>query len=159
MLVVCAIAVKQAAYILMHGSIFESLRNWIYSKMEDEVFGFEKLNELFTCKVCMTTQVSIWLISVPLMFSGLLPSMSLIGMMAVFLCVAFAVSGLAVLFWNLFEYKVQKFEELRRSYEQRESEIMEELSTLHESELAELKESYERQIASMRNSRDVEVAN
>ena len=146
MLVVCAIAVKQAAYILMHGSIFESLRNWIYSKMEDEVFGFEKLNELFTCKVCMTTQVSIWLISVPLMFSGLLPSMSLIGMMA-------------VLFWNLFEYKVQKFEELRRSYEQRESEIMEELSTLHESELAELKESYERQIASMRNSRDVEVAN
>lgn len=126
-LLVSAIAVKHAGYILMYGSIFESLRGFIADKMEEGAFGFEKLNELFTCKVCMSTQVAIWLVAVPLTLSGVLPGGGILIKVAGFAVIAFAVAGVAVWFWNLSEYRVQKFEEQARQYRSKITELRREL--------------------------------
>lgn len=140
----CGVAVKQASYILMHGSIFLTLRQRIESGMNEDRFGFEKLNELFTCKVCMNTQVAIWLVAVPLMFSGLLPNMPWYCTVATFLLVAFAVSGLAVWFWNLSEFRAQKFEVERERCETAMDELRESFQLerqRYESALSELRQS------------------
>jgi hypothetical protein len=109
---VSAIAVKHASYILMHGSVFESLRNFIKKQMQDDVFGFEKLNELFTCKVCMNTQVALWMVALPLLLSGNLSFLGTWMTAPVFAVTLFSVSGMATWFWNLSEFRSQKFHEL-----------------------------------------------
>ena len=123
---VSAIAVKHASYILMHGSVFESLRNFIKKQMQDDVFGFEKLNELFTCKVCMNTQVALWMVALPLLLSGNLSILGKWMTAPVFAVTLFSVSGMATWFWNLSEFRSQKFHELEAQ---------------HQSELALLREA------------------
>ncbi|KND48883.1 MAG: hypothetical protein AB200_00450 [Parcubacteria bacterium C7867-005] len=115
---VSAVAVKQASYILIHGSIFESLRNWIEDGMHREWFGFEKLRELFTCQLCMTTQVSIWLVAIPLLLSGRVPAVGFVETVAGFAVTVFAVSGLAIWFWNLSESGPKRLEADRKRYDQ-----------------------------------------
>lgn len=114
---VSAIAVKHASYILMHGSVFESLRNFIKKQMEDDVFGFEKLNELFTCKVCMNTQVALWMVAFPLLLSGNLSFLGTWMTAPIFAVTLFSVSGMATWFWNLSEFRSQKFHELEARHQ------------------------------------------
>lgn len=115
-----AVSVKHISYILMHGSVFNGLRKIIRKRAQDKKFGFAKLNQLFTCKVCMNTQMSIWCVALPVAFSGILPHELLeypsLGILF-FLILIFSVSGLAVLFWNISEYQVLEFERQIKNYE------------------------------------------
>lgn len=58
------LATFQISQILMSGSIFESLRSFI-KKRSAYSFFFNKLEELFSCSLCMSTQVSIWFFTLP----------------------------------------------------------------------------------------------
>lgn len=60
-----ALAVKQVAYALKDGSVFQWLRSFIYRGSEKGWLGFFTLNQLFTCKLCMSVQVSLWLVFLP----------------------------------------------------------------------------------------------
>lgn len=73
-LIVFGLAVKHAAFILMYGSIFDWLRNGIArqlrlaetKKPHSPVHLFWiKMHELFTCNLCLTTQMGIWLCGLP----------------------------------------------------------------------------------------------
>lgn len=130
-LFVAGLAVRQMAYILMHGSIFGPLRERIGRWMDDGSGLAEKLNELFTCKVCMTAQVAIWTIALPLIVTGRLTGWTLgtlLGArlpwlaevpltMLVGFVLAMAVAAIAVGFWNLIEFRPSQQEALRQRYE------------------------------------------
>lgn len=58
------LATFQISQILMSGSIFESLRSFIKKRSVCSRF-FNKLDELFGCSLCMSTQVSIWFFALP----------------------------------------------------------------------------------------------
>lgn len=148
-LLVFGLAVRQIAYILMHGSLFEGLRCTIQEKMESENWFFEKLNELFTCKVCMTAQVAIWFVGIPLMVLAvfrsdttlLLLAMAPLLMIPMFLLGAFllamAVAAVALLFWDFIEFRSKKFETLRRNYKEQIRELREQLATQHRQNLTD----------------------
>lgn len=66
------VATRQIAYTLIYGSIFTRLRNGV-KKMyvvapegSWKKWGFELLNELLSCNVCLTTEVAIWFWALPI---------------------------------------------------------------------------------------------
>jgi len=69
--IVCGLAVRQIAYILMFGSVFEWLRYGIIKRQLKRAesglakWFWGKAHELFTCNLCMTAQISIWFCAVP----------------------------------------------------------------------------------------------
>ncbi len=143
-LVVFGLAVRQAAYILMFGSIFEDLRHGIEERTDSSVL-FQKLNELFTCKVCMTAQVSIWLVALPvttiaamrfhairfIIGSAPWPVGIPVFLIAVFV-IAMAVAAAAVLFWDIIELRRKKFEEQREKYTRQIRELRKELAAQYQ---------------------------
>lgn len=156
-LFVAGLAVRQIAYILMHGSIFAPLRERIGLWMDEGNLLAEKLNELFTCKVCMTAQMAIWTVALPTTLSITLarhPLRTLLGnglswssevwltLLAGFL-LAMAVAAVAVGCWNLIEFLPNKQEAIRRRHEQ-------ELRQVRRDAIAALDEqqrSFDRQLA------------
>ena len=125
-LVLLSLAVKQLSYALAKGSLFEPLRQSIRDAMLDGVFGMKTINELFTCRLCMTMQVSVWVVMVPVFilchytdpvsgtFSVEAPAAVklVLHFMGSFLY-AFAVSALALKLWNDLEMPVEQFEQMR----------------------------------------------
>jgi len=65
LLLLSGLAVQQVSRILMYGSIFGWLRNYIDRKAPESWF-FTKMAELFSCKLCLTTQVALTFFSPPL---------------------------------------------------------------------------------------------
>lgn len=61
-----SLVVKQLAHLLVYGSIFNWIRDGLKDGMKKKAFGAETLHELFTCTLCMITQLSIWFIAIPL---------------------------------------------------------------------------------------------
>jgi hypothetical protein len=61
-----SLAVKQLAHLLVYGSIFDWIRDGLKDGMKKKAFGAKTLHELFTCTLCMITQLTLWLIAVPL---------------------------------------------------------------------------------------------
>lgn len=125
------VAVRHATLILLKGSIFEGLRTWIEIKMEDGVVGFEKLHELFTCKLCMLTQAAIWLVGVPLFFIGLwlgvvdtLAGQDITLWREVFVLAAistlsvFTIAGLSLYWWDRAEFAERRYHEMAADHEE-----------------------------------------
>lgn len=119
-----ALAVKQLSHALVQGSLFEPLRKYLRARMRERVFGFETLSELFSCKLCMTMQVSLWSVLIPAAIAGhmggaarmLLSDTASTFMVSMYLVLgsfmyAMAVSGIALGLWILLEYPAQRYEE------------------------------------------------
>ena len=58
-------AIQQLSQALLTGSLFIPLRRAILSRMKRSVPGFWTLNEVFTCKLCMSMQMSLWFVFIP----------------------------------------------------------------------------------------------
>jgi len=115
-LILLPLAVKEISFILMHGSIFESLRV--------KTVKWKSLEKLFSCHLCMTAQVSIWFVTMPLFFILFLHNhhflMNNFNLNAdclveeifvnVFACFMFTmgIACLAKFFWDATEYLPQK---------------------------------------------------
>lgn len=126
LLPVLGLAVKQIAFILIYGSIFEPLRKKIANKFNSEAKNkllWEKINELFSCNLCLTAQVSIWVVTIPLfgilflsnyhfliatfnLNAGIIPEI-LFNILACFIF-AMSVSALAMVIWGVTEYFPKK---------------------------------------------------
>ena len=114
-LVVVGIANKQISYILVEGSIFKWLRDFIAVKAYEGNFSilFPKLHELFNCPLCMTGQIGLWLTLFlviltykwwpfkirPLTFK------KAISFLLVWFVMAMALAGAGYFWWNILEHK------------------------------------------------------
>jgi hypothetical protein len=108
--ILVALAVKQIAYALMQGSLFDPLRRLIRRKMNEGVFGFETLNELFTCELCMTMQVSLWLVLIPAtLVSYQYHLTDLVTLIWVNFVYAMGISGIALGAWRFLEYPAKRY--------------------------------------------------
>lgn len=127
-LIVSGLAVKQAAFILLYGSIFDWLRKGINKKMKTaeskgSKWFWEKANELFTCILCMATQVAIWMCAVPFIillhiryphpFELVLQNQLPFSLEIFFACllafiVSMAIAGVSMAIWNFSEYPSKK---------------------------------------------------
>jgi len=131
--VLLALAVKQLSYALMQGSVFQPLREYVRTKMRQGAWGFETLNELLTCKLCTTMEVSLWCVTLPMVALGahfdaaadllgahssplLLWGLLILGSFLY----GMAVSGLALGLWNLLEYPAKRYEDV--AFKLREAE-------------------------------------
>ena len=133
-LFILGLAVKQSAFILLHGSVFDWLRVKIKRKMIRYDGGakgwyYAKMQELFTCNLCMTSQVSFWNVTVPLTvlahlrwdhpveiivnaeLSFLTESLFILLFMFI---VTMAISAVAMGIWGVTEYFPKKREEERK---------------------------------------------
>ncbi len=117
-----ALAVKQLAMALMHGSVFDGLRRAVHKRMEQRVPGFLALNQLMTCKLCLSMNVSLWVVVLPAAAIGITTNVgALIGLTSSSAFTAFsiilasflygmAVSGLAKAFWNFLEFPESRYQ-------------------------------------------------
>lgn len=113
LVILASLGVMQAADILVNGSIFESLRNNISRRSEENRPMFKVLNQLFTCMLCMCTQAALWLTWIPASWItyrafGNLAVSILSGFVA-----ALAIAGLALGIWMLFQYSPRRFHDLK----------------------------------------------
>lgn len=110
-----ALAVKQVAYALKDGSVFQWLRSFIYRGSEKGWLGFFTLNQLFTCKLCMSVQVSLWLVFLPALKlvwdNNLLQGISgSLWMVALIVAIyALAISGIAQGLWTWLEFPEYRY--------------------------------------------------
>ncbi len=114
-------AVKHIADILLHGSIFQGLRSFIARGERRGVFMFGTLHQLFTCLLCMTTQVSFWLAGIPAWIMAYQETGSVgWGVLAAFLA-TMAIAALAQGWWTALEYAPRRYHAVKR--ELKESEL------------------------------------
>jgi hypothetical protein len=66
--IISGFAVFQISNIFLFGSIFENLRKLIKRKSRQGGQMAKLMKDLFKCDLCMSTQVSIWFVGVPLCF-------------------------------------------------------------------------------------------
>jgi len=131
LLPILGLAVKQISFILIYGSIFEPFRRKITDKFnstQKNKFFWEKIKELFSCNLCLTAQVSIWVTTFPLfgilycdnphfLIRVLNLNVSIIPEILfnifVFFIFAMATSASAMALWEILEYlpKKLKFKE------------------------------------------------
>lgn len=123
---------KHSSFILMYGSVFEDLRTWIHTKKNVPGRGqwlFKKLNELITCQLCMTAQVSIWTVALPVMsilelrYPYMLSQLTnrdmptlveIIFFLFTWFVAAIANAAVAMAFWNLTEHLPAVLKEAQR---------------------------------------------
>lgn len=143
--VVCVpfvLTVKHASYILIYGSIFESLRMSLRraGKSRGPIgWFFRKLTGLFSCNLCMNTQLAFWLCTLPAFFiirefwgwDKLLASitsqdpsnrMVLFFTSATLILWWMSIASLSMWYWNLSEFRMDRFEKQRVYYERLLSE-------------------------------------
>lgn len=145
-LLASALAVKHMAYVLIVGNIFQPLRTWIQDQennpwqSEPRWLLFRKLRVLFSCNLCMCTQLSLWTVAVPTSYvahkryghivrdlaGGSLPwgTEWLLALLATFLFAMF-VAGLAMMIWRVTEFP-QEYAERMAQF--REQELFNELA-------------------------------
>ncbi|MFA5954904.1 MAG: hypothetical protein WC817_05250 [Patescibacteria group bacterium] len=123
-------AVKQMSVILMHGSVFAWLRQAIVLRSEQKRWPFIKLHELFTCPLCMTSQVALWVVGAPLAYVLLsfdwcerLFGNTLVwhervaaGLLIPFVG-SMSIAAIALWIWDIVDYKPNKFRAERKRYE------------------------------------------
>lgn len=127
-LVILGLAVRQMSFIILFGSIFQSLRDWIAEKYYHSAeYSFNKrfwlkINQLFTCHLCMTAQVALWTTMFIIIFLTIVKSHFLINVLefkvnlfpeviiniGFIFIFAMATAALAMGFWNLIEYFPKK---------------------------------------------------
>lgn len=119
-----ALAVKQLSYALMQGSLFEPLRRYIRDGMRRDQRGFEILSELISCKLCMTMQVSLWFVMIPVVVAATYadlarahlgsttgPAMAVGFVVLGSFLYSTAVSALALGLWIHLEYPAKRYEQ------------------------------------------------
>lgn len=135
---VSALAVKHISFILIVGSIFEPMRrkiqknfNWTDKKVHKFFLG--KINELLSCNLCLTAQVSIWFIAVPFYlflytsnhhflvdvfnFKIEIFLEIFLNFLVVFLF-SMAIASLAYVFWTISEYLPKKLKIMEDFYKE-----------------------------------------
>jgi hypothetical protein len=158
--VTAAFAIKQMSYIIVNGSIFNWIRDGFKRGMRDNVPGSETLHALFTCTLCMTTQLSLWLVTLPtlvVLFVGVvdlqfLPAEGIARFLYTVgfgLMLGFGVGGLATIFMTRTEYPPTKYQRLYRDHTRLQSDY-----NLLEADLDLLQESYDL----LRSQRDSSVS-
>jgi len=120
--VVFSLANKQVTRILLEGSIFNFLREHIANMMFAQKgqggmaeFLSYKLYVLFDCPFCMTSQVGIWLVGLPLTLliwnsismKGAWAKKATVFFFSIFM-IGMASSSLGFFFWNVFDYPQKK---------------------------------------------------
>lgn len=125
---VLGLYVYQAATILMKGSIFISLRNWIGSKAANSRF-FSKIQEMLGCMLCTGTQVALWTIGLPAttlafkndFWRGLVGELAWYQNVPLTLLSGFALSlaiaSLARGYFQIVEYRAERFAELEMKHD------------------------------------------
>lgn len=120
-----ALAVKHVADILLYGSIFQPLRSFIARKESEDAMFFGTLHQLFTCLLCMSTQVSVWLAGVP----AHLITWNLYGNIWLSLFSAFvatmAVATLGMGLWTALEYSPNRFHARGKELEEANRKVRE----------------------------------
>jgi len=114
-LVVVGIANKQISYILIEGSIFKWLRDFIAVQAYEGSFTilFLKLHELFSCPLCMTGQIGLWLTLFLMILTYKwwpfkiwpLTFKRAISFLLVWFVMAMALAGAGYYWWNVLEHK------------------------------------------------------
>ncbi|MFC1598820.1 hypothetical protein ACFL2U_02325 [Patescibacteria group bacterium] len=138
-LLVFGLAVRQISFILMFGSVFDWLRYGVIKRqMKRAESGFAKqfwgkANELFTCNVCMTAQISIWFCALPTtiaihlrfrhpaeqLLATNLPLVVEIGL-ALFMgfMISMSVAAVALGLWNALSYLPKRLTAEQKYYDQ-----------------------------------------
>lgn len=119
-----ALAIKQLSYALYSGSVFEPLRSEVGRRMHRGDFGFNTLNQLLTCKLCVSMQMSLWFVTLPMLviglrtdalhflFSGIaLPVDTVVMIVLGSFLYGMAISGMGLGLWIFLEYPAKRFEE------------------------------------------------
>ncbi|HLD21191.1 MAG TPA: hypothetical protein VJB64_03790 [Patescibacteria group bacterium] len=133
LLIVGGLFAKHSSFILMYGSVFEELRAWIHHKrtttLDHGQWFYQKSNELITCQLCLTAQVSIWFVALPVIiilegrYDGLLSWLTakhvpFLLELAFFLFAWFVAAivnaAVAMAFWNLTEHLPAVLKEMQR---------------------------------------------
>lgn len=123
--ILLALAIKQVSEALIYGSVFKSVRRFIKQNERQGIFGFGVLNDIFSCKLCMTMQVSLWVVALPLFIGGNYfnvlfeavgeraswATVEVFFLLGVFLY-AMATSSIALALWNFFDYPAKRYEDL-----------------------------------------------
>jgi len=132
-----AAVIKHIAYILIYGSVFEPLRLFFREKSRTwGLFGwfFRNMSGLFSCNLCMVTQLSILLFVLPcLVFihniiglenvvaemtgESISQQLSVTTIIFATLWLSFFTASLSMFYWNISEFKVEKFNKQRLHYE------------------------------------------
>lgn len=131
-LTVAGIANKQISFILLEGSIFKWLRDFIAVKWvayEGKFFIswiFAKLHELFNCPLCMTGQIGLWLTLFLIIvtykwwpsFVKLRPVTlrKIVLSVAAWFIMAMALAGAGYCWWGILEYKSRIAESQEQFY-------------------------------------------
>jgi hypothetical protein len=128
---VASLAIKHMSFVIVNGSIFNPIRDSLKRGFRDGVFGAETLHELFTCTLCMTTQLSIWLVGVPATMLVLFGNLGLIlplfptdTLRVVLYALAFGTSagfgvgGLATILMTRSEHPPQRYLALLRAHQE-----------------------------------------
>lgn len=131
-------AIKHIAYILIYGSIFGPLRSALREQAGAGIRGwvFRKINGMFTCNLCMVTQLTFWIFILPLFIFVHYPFEAVDAFFGVtrggapsgtgssilagisFIVVWMSTASLSIWYWNLSEFRIERFEKLRAYYEQ-----------------------------------------
>lgn len=148
-LVISGLVVKHAAFILMYGSIFDWLRDQgirrrkrlAKNRMEEGCKSslsykfWKKLDQLFSCNLCMTTQCSLWIFAIPItvfvhlrwehpferLWGVIIPFVAEALLFVIMILVlAMAIGATGLFFWNLLEHLPSKRDIQRRAIERRD---------------------------------------
>jgi hypothetical protein len=120
-----ALAVKHVADILLYGSIFQPLRSFIAKKETENTPFFGTLNQLFTCLLCMSTQVAVWLAGVPASIIAWMHFGDVWVSLFVLFVATMAVATLGMGLWTLLEYSPNRFHARGRELDEANRKVRE----------------------------------
>lgn len=114
MFLVASLAVMNIADVLVNGSIFEGLRSAIAYRRDRGQWLFKILNQLFTCMLCMSTQVALWIIAIPAAVILHEHTNNWLAAASLGALVAMAVAGFSLGIWMAFQYSPKRFHALKQ---------------------------------------------
>lgn len=122
------LAIKHIAYILIYGSIFEPTREELKRRAKTggaQGWVFKKLSGMFSCNLCMITQLTFWLFITPLYFftsniGGTNVALTIVSAFLLWM----ATASLSMLYWNFSEFRLERFVRQRDYYEELLSKVV-----------------------------------
>lgn len=124
--ILLSLAIKQLSYAIFNGSLFEPLRSYVTNKTEEGVQGFRVINQLLTCRLCISMQTSIWFVMIPIIathystniFQIMFGATDDIRVPVILVIVAsflyaMAVSALALGLWIFLEYPADRYQAVK----------------------------------------------